>query len=446
MKLKNITLATALCIGFAAGAQTLDLTVGVPAEDLRIFVRPVNEYTQKATVELSSDGAGHVKGQVTANPDGLYFLYASGPKAQYSLPVYIPADKSAADFNLTISEFTPATSFTDNSNTALGAYTASQIGKSRVLGNQSSQLTTDQIKNILLSYTTDADSIIALRAIPAPVADFIRLQAYIAASDAYRLAAYMASRSNNNSLISFGSADILPAAASVLDTPMAASFPTAPQIILGSLPNGTLEERLAALDSTYKTAEIKNRVKELLVSSFLDSFDYANDFESGESRLKAVIEQYSLPEKYLAAFRGRRATIAGTPFPASVNLVDRDGNKVDFNSFRGKYVYVDLWASWCGPCCKEVPYLQQLEKDFENSDVVFVSISIDSTKAPWLKKMDQLNMHGNQLWNSDGELPKLLNIRGIPHFIIYDREGKLLNYDAPRPSSEQTRTLLQSLK
>ncbi|MDE5988787.1 MAG: TlpA family protein disulfide reductase, partial [Duncaniella sp.] len=305
---------------------------------------------------------------------------------------------------------------------------------------------TDQIKNILLSYTTDADSIIALRAIPAPEADFIRLQAYIAASDAYRLAAYMASRSNNNSLISFGSADILPAAASVLDTPMAASFPTAPQIILGNLPKGTLEERLAALDSSYKTAEIKNRVKELLVSAFLDSFDYANDFESGESRLKAVIEQYSLPETYLAAFRGRRATIAGTPFPASVNLVDRDGNKVDFSSFRGKYVYVDLWASWCGPCCKEVPYLQQLEKDFENSDVVFVSISIDSTKAPWLKKMDQLNMHGNQLWNSDGELPKLLNIRGIPHFIIYDREGKLLNYDAPRPSSEQTRTLLQSLK
>lgn len=129
-----------------------------------------------------------------------------------------------------------------------------------------------------------------------------------------------------------------------------------------------------------------------------------------------------------------------------MTLVDNEGNKVDFSKFKGKFVYVDLWASWCGPCCKVVPYLQELEKDFENSDVVFVSISIDSAKEPWLKKMGQLNMHGNQLWNSDGELPKQLNIRGIPHFLIYDREGKLLDYDAPRPSSEKIKALLQSLK
>ena len=297
---------------------------------------------------------------------------------------------------------------------------------------------------MLTGCITEADSLIGLGHLPTAVADFMRIQAYIAASDAYRFADYMAMRAKRQ--LGFGSADILPAASTVLDTPMAASFPTAPQIIIASLPQGTLEERLAALDNIYKTPEIKGRIRELLVSSFIDSFDYANDFANGEARLKAVVEQYSLPQTYLTIFRARLATIPGTPFPAGVTLVDNEGNKVDFSKFKGKFVYVDLWASWCGPCCKEVPYLQELEKDFENSDVVFVSISIDSAKEPWLKKMGPLNMHGTQLWNSDGELPKQLNIRGIPHFLIYDREGKLLDYDEPRPSSEKIKALLQSLK
>lgn len=444
MNFRNITIAIALCLGFQAGAQTVDLTVGVPSQDLRIFVRPVNEYTKQAITELASDSAGHAKGQVTVNPDGLYYLYASNPQMQYALPFYIPSDKQSADFNLTVDGFIPSTSMTDNSNAALGAYAAIQGTNSRLLGREASQLSNDRIKDIILSYTSAADSIIRLRELPAPVAEFMRLQAYIAASDAFRMVDYMASRSQR--FLGFRSADVLPEASSVLDTPMSVSFPSAAQIIMATLPQGSLEERLAAIDSKYKSPEVKSKVREMLVSSFIDTFDYANDFDNGEARLKAVVEQYSLPDNYLAAFRGHRATIAGTPFPASVKLVDREGNEVDFSKFRGKFVYVDLWASWCGPCCREVPYLQQLEKEFENSDVVFVSISIDSTKAPWLKKMDQLKMHGNQLWNSDGELPKLLNIRGIPHFLIYDRDGKLLNYDAPRPSSEEIKGLLRSLK
>ena len=60
---------------------------------------------------------------------------------------------------------------------------------------------------------------------------------------------------------------------------------------------------------------------------------------------------------------------------------------MDFAQFRGKYVYIDLWASWCVPCCREVPHLQKLEKELENKDVVFLSISIDQNPSAWKKKM-----------------------------------------------------------
>ena len=107
---------------------------------------------------------------------------------------------------------------------------------------------------------------------------------------------------------------------------------------------------------------------------------------------------------------------------------------VDFSTFRGKYVYIDLWASWCTPCLKEVPALQKLEKELKNDKVVFLSISIDTKEDAWKKKMQEKNMHGNQLWDPENSLGQALNVKGIPFFAIYDPEGKLYMHGAPRPS------------
>ena len=129
-----------------------------------------------------------------------------------------------------------------------------------------------------------------------------------------------------------------------------------------------------------------------------------------------------------------RATVPGQAFPEGIILQDRNGNVVDFSTFRGKYVYIDMWASWCVPCLREVPVLQQLEKTLKNKNVAFVSISIDANQEAWKKKMDEKHMHGHQLWNPDGTLGKALNVKGIPFFAIYDPEGKLYMHGAPRPS------------
>ena len=444
MKSTYITIALAMCTAIPAGAATLDLTVGMPAEDLRMFVRPVNDTSREALVELTADESRrNAKGQVNVNPDGLYYLFVSNSNAQYSLPFYIPADKPASEFSLILDGTTTATSLSDNVNSALNTYTTSQTQNSKILGAKAESLSSEQIRSMLTGCITEADSLIGLGHLPTAVADFMRIQAYIAASDAYRFADYMAMRAKRQ--LGFGSADILPAASTVLDTPMAASFPSSAQIIMSSLPKGTVEERLEALYSNYKTPEIRKNTTASLIDSFLTSFDYKNDFNSGEERLQAMTEKYGLPESYLDTFRARRATVTGAPFP-EVSLVDMEGNPVDFSKFKGKYVYVDLWASWCGPCVREIPYLQQLEKDLEGSNVEFVSISIDSTKAPWLKKAEQLKLHGNQLWNSDENLPKRLNVRGIPHFMIYGPDGTLHTYKATRPSDPATKELLQSLK
>ena len=163
--------------------------------------------------------------------------------------------------------------------------------------------------------------------------------------------------------------------------------------------------------------------------------------------MQQAVEVYGLPERYVEEYVKRKATIVGSPFPAGVVLEDIEGNVVDFSTFKGKYVYIDLWASWCGPCCKEVPHLQALEKELQNENVVFLSISTDTDKEAWKNKMDELGMHGNQLHDRDNTLCNALNVKGIPFFLIYDKEGKLHTYKAMRPSSgDALKAFLEALE
>lgn len=142
----------------------------------------------------------------------------------------------------------------------------------------------------------------------------------------------------------------------------------------------------------------------------------------------------------------RRASAAGNPFPDGVELCDISGNKIDFAAFRGKYVYIDLWASWCVPCIKEIPHLKKLEEELQNKDVVFLSVSIDRSEEAWKKKVSELQLKGNLLIDREGRLANAMTVKGIPFFLIYDRQGRLLRYNAYRPGDARLKPLPKSLK
>ncbi len=248
--------------------------------------------------------------------------------------------------------------------------------------------------------------------------------------------------------ISLRPADVMPSASEVMDDGLALNMSSSMYIICDDLRRlPTIDERLAKLRNDYKTQAVREKAEKSLMESFIQNFDYQNHYTDGLTAIGELTSKYNLPDTYLNEFMKRSSTVSGAAFPEPIDLVDKDGSKMDFGQFRGKYVYVDFWASWCGPCCREVPHLQQLERELDNKDVVFLSISIDITKEPWLKKMDQLKMHGNQWINTDGKVCQALNINSIPHFVIYNKEGKLMVYDADRPSSgEKLKNILNMLK
>ena len=117
---------------------------------------------------------------------------------------------------------------------------------------------------------------------------------------------------------------------------------------------------------------------------------------------------------------------------------------ISLSSFRGSIVYVDVWATWCGPCIAEIPSLERLQKDYQDKNIVFLSVSVDTDKNAWEKMLIDDELGGVQLW-ADGwsELTKSYAIFGIPRFMLIDKTGHLISVDAPRPSSNEIRTLIE---
>jgi len=128
------------------------------------------------------------------------------------------------------------------------------------------------------------------------------------------------------------------------------------------------------------------------------------------------------------------------------------GGTTKLSSLKGKILYIDIWAVWCGPCRTEIPYLKRLEDEFKNKAIEFVSISIDEPKdtEKWRKFVTEKDLKGIQLlaenaWQT--QWIKYFKITGIPRFIIIGTDGKVLDPDAPRPSSpEIAKTLSSFLK
>ena len=131
--------------------------------------------------------------------------------------------------------------------------------------------------------------------------------------------------------------------------------------------------------------------------------------------------------------------IAGKP-SKSFDYVNRKGGKTKLEDFKGKYVYIDVWATWCGPCRAEIPFLKKIEEKYHGKNIEFVSISIDVNKdyEKWKNFVTEKQLGGVQLfadkdWSSD--FITSFGINSIPRFLLIDPQGNVVDADAVRPSS-----------
>jgi len=397
------------------------------ANDRKMMLIPMGY--DEGIIEMTPEGNAY-RATINTSPTGFYNLVSIKGQTQSIIPYYVPVTEAKSETTLTFGEKGTVSMEGSDDNQALAAYLNDYVNYTRSLFASNANWSNPAL---VKGFITKADSIVSVYDCSDEVKEFLKIWSYIHTHNSYDLAARI--QKGKKEEIPYKREALLPNPYKIFDSPLATLFPEAHAIVYGSLPNpNNLDSALIYLEEHYTDTTLKAKVKDYIAGRYVTRFNYADGFEKGLERLQKATEKYGLDPSHAERFAQLKATVPGQPFPENVELKDANGNVVDFNTFRGKYVYIDLWASWCTPCLKEVPALQKLEKELKNDKVVFLSISIDAKEDAWKKKMQEKNMHGNQLWDPTNSLGQALNVKGIPFFAIYDPEGKLYMHGAPRPS------------
>lgn len=431
------TIILILCV-LPIKSQNREFTVSVsPVNDdteVLMYMYPLIPFASYNAIPMTKVSTGEYKVDIPYSENGFYRIVMVRGGMQLITSIYMPG-KEPVKVEADIKDNSILVNNSSN-NMALTSYAAFTAQNARSLWN--TEPTDDaMLMSALKHYISAADSIMNVHECTPNVKEFIKLWSYTTAYNGMHSVSRIARQANHE--LSFKSSDVLGNINKELDCNMSTIFSETFSIIGAELKNDTtLIDKFESLYSRYKNDSVRACVGNVLLSRFLSRHNYETDFNGGLEQLKFVVEKYNLNDKYIKDYNKRKAMIKGTLFPENVVLRTAEGDTVDFSSFKGKYVYIDMWASWCTPCRKEIPHLQKLENELQNEDVVFVSISIDSNENAWKDKLAHHNMHGNQFIEKEGRLAQALNVAGIPFFVIYDKEGRLYMHGAPRPSSGQT--------
>lgn len=197
---------------------------------------------------------------------------------------------------------------------------------------------------------------------------------------------------------------------------------------------------LKVLDKVVENLEIKNHhATEQLMKQF--QYFSGNDLGTVMARYNALCTDDTLKARVNAEYaeydRVYGNLMPGKPAP-DFEMMDINGNKCRLSDLKGKYLFVDFWATWCAPCREEIPYMAKLQEHFANdARIALISISVDANVKTWKNFLAKDKPTWAQ-YVVDAEnnaiLDKEYRIFGIPHFMLLDPEGRFVQYDFVRPS------------
>jgi len=184
--------------------------------------------------------------------------------------------------------------------------------------------------------------------------------------------------------------------------------------------NRKIQEFIRASDLFARLQELENKQEILSLKPSIDSIQTL-DYRT------ALINTY---DKKLGLTNGDQAK--------DLTLTNRAGKSVKLSSLKGKVIYIDIWATWCGPCIEELPHLEKLRKKFaQNKEIEFISLSIEDDKQKWKNYISKNNMQGTQMI-IDRSLLNDYNVISIPRVIILNKNFTIAAMFGGLPSKTKT--------
>ncbi|MCK0131304.1 TlpA family protein disulfide reductase [Flavobacteriaceae bacterium F08102] len=213
--------------------------------------------------------------------------------------------------------------------------------------------------------------------------------------------------------------------------------------------NDSIDYGLAIIKSisNIKNEDVKNS---LLFSKVKSNIAFTDDLEAFYTAFNATSTNNMHKAKIKEHYDILKLVSKGQPSPKFSGYENYNGETTSLDDLKGKYVYIDVWATWCAPCKAEIPFLKKVEKTYHDKNIEFVSISVDAEKDyhKWKTMVKKEKLSGIQLIADKSWKSKFVEsylIKGIPRFILIDPQGNIVSSNAPRPSDPKLIDLFNEL-
>ena len=202
--------------------------------------------------------------------------------------------------------------------------------------------------------------------------------------------------------------------------------------------NRAMEREFNLFKSRRKTFLFRNRNSPALIA-LVPTYDKDKEFAEYESIVQQLERSFAtstevqkVVKEYQTILKKREATNQFAPGKIAPDFegTKPDGSKMKLSDLRGKYVLIDFWASWCGPCRRENPSVVNLYNQYKSKGFTIMSVSLDRDKNKWVEaiKKDKLSWpnHVSDLKGWQSDIGRLYNVSSIPYTVLIDKEGKII--------------------
>ncbi|MDD3721928.1 MAG: TlpA disulfide reductase family protein [Lutibacter sp.] len=189
---------------------------------------------------------------------------------------------------------------------------------------------------------------------------------------------------------------------------------------------------LKILDNEISSEIIKD---EIAYNYVKEGIEQTNDLDNVYNLFMSIVKNETYKDAIKKSYLNPKKLSKGKISP-TFEFFDVNNNLVTLESLKGKLVYIDIWGTWCIPCIQEIPALKEIELEFREKDIYFVSICIRDKKENFLNFVKERKLSGIQLFAPDIDIPffKDYQLKTVPRFILIDKEGKIIDANTTKPS------------
>jgi len=201
--------------------------------------------------------------------------------------------------------------------------------------------------------------------------------------------------------------------------------------------------QIIVIDENFENSKIRDY---LLCNTMLSQIEDLSVDSADLTRFESLCQSKNLVSDVKAKFNNISPLLKGQKAPG-FKIISQSNQVISLDDFKGKYLYMDFWATYCVPCIREIPYLNHLEKEYKGRNIVFLGICIESRKEHWEKIISDKKPSGIQIWLDKDQTDKIkkdFKITVEPTYVLIDKNGKFVDSRAPGPS-ENIKEILNKL-